>query len=171
MPSILEDMTVQIYHKTVASPVTGRQLSARSLVGAFQKKVRYYVDSIQKAYKEQNTGLSRANPPKRRVGAMGNPQRAKRPHNIPIFGGPYAAQILVVFTNEVRIRMLYFKSFPPTLERVKYAKSSRRYDRSNISENRGPGYRTPTFGEEFGWCLSKNVEILYGQHPKGIQST
>ena len=55
MPSILEDMTVQIYQKTVASPITGRQLSARSLVGALKKKVRYCVDSIQKAYKAHNT--------------------------------------------------------------------------------------------------------------------
>ena len=55
MASILEDMTVQTYHTTVASPVTGRQLSARSLVGAFQKKLRYYVDCIQLAYEAHNT--------------------------------------------------------------------------------------------------------------------
>ena len=112
-------------------------------------------------------GLSWPNPPERRVGAMGNPQRAKPPHNIPIFGGPHAAQILVDFLKKaVEIRMLCVESFPTTLELVNTDKYSRRYDRSKMSENFGlPGYRTPTFGEEFAWCFSNEVEILCGQHP------
>ena len=77
MPSIQGDMIVQRYQKTGASPVTGRQLFATGLLGAFQTKLRYSVDSIHKAYRDQNTRPLPGKPSRAACRCHGKPATGK----------------------------------------------------------------------------------------------
>ena len=126
LPSLLEYMTVETYQKTVASPVTGRQLSARSLVGAFQKKLRYYVDSIQKAYKAHNTRPLPGKPSRVACRCDGKPATSKtspyHPHLWrticrPKFGGFLKKQLkFVCFVSNAFQRPLNWSNMPSILE-------------------------------------------------------